>query len=63
MHRLRLLVAKLMLKNRTPTPVEDNHAKVALRLLAEDAGTSVKSFRKRKQYREAYNVWKECYGQ
>ncbi len=63
-HRLRiaraeftLLVGRLSAKPVTPK----SDAKVALQLLADDAGTSVKSFRRRKQHREAYRVWRRAY--
>jgi hypothetical protein len=64
-HRLRIARAEftLLVGRMQSKPVTRNHAKVALRILAEDSGTSVKSFRRREQHKEAYRVWKDVYAQ
>lgn len=63
-HRLRQLKARFALKIKgmqARVAPQVNHAKRALRLLASENGTTVKSLRRRLRYRDIYNNWKEIY--
>ena len=63
-HRLRQLKGRFMLKVKAMQArmeVPPNHAKRALRRLAEENGTTVKALRRRRRHKDIYKDWKEVY--